>query len=205
MRTRAAEGERLPEVDLRRPTIAHTRRKSSLTPFISFSSDCAEDKTGPQPSRYLIEANLFRHFHGTFMGSWAELKIDDFVLYGHKSVVDDVTLSIFHERDRRVRPDASGSSHDSDEGPAQLYEYAISAQRMRERLDALGFTGARACRDYEAGYAYELLSANEWRSAEEVRELKARTYDQWRRAVGRLLPQGFQSYDQEQWQNDPDA
>jgi HEPN/Toprim N-terminal domain 1 len=77
------------------------------------------------------------------VGSWCDLAVDGFSVHGSKSYVDDETLSLFHERDRRVRPDPD--DQDGEEIHL-LYEYAISAQNMRERLDALGFTAKLARR-----------------------------------------------------------
>src|SRR5271168_673995 len=102
------------------------------------------------------------------MGSWCDLKIDGFSLGGSKSQVDDMTLSIFNERERRVRLDPEWVADSTDEEAEYIYEYTISAQAMRERLDALGFTGARARADYAANLAEEIASAREWQDAEEI-------------------------------------
>lgn len=140
------------------------------------------------------------------MGSWSDLKIDGFSLHGSKSYVDDTTLSIFHERDRRVRTDLKRIAKSAEDGPQYLYEYAIPAQAMRERLDALGFTAVRARESYASGHTEELASTREFGTGTEIARLELRTYEHWCAAIGRLLPQGFQTYDDEQrWSHDPDA
>lgn len=124
------------------------------------------------------------------MSSWCDLRIDGFSIYGSSSYVDDDMLSVFYERDRRIRPDPDGAD---DEGADFLYEYATSAQAMRERLDALGFTLARARANYAQGHAEEvqMMDDLDWMSEEERLRCRERTYDYWCAAIGRLVPQGF--------------
>jgi hypothetical protein len=140
------------------------------------------------------------------MGSWCELSIDDFLIASSKSYVDDTMLSIFQERDRRVTTAAQG---DPEDNPEYKYEYALSAQAMRERLDAMGFTVPRARCDYTVGLSNELRSYDEPVASDllqEIERLQQRTYDHWRDAIGRLISQGFQTYhDEDRWSFDPDA
>jgi len=126
------------------------------------------------------------------MGSWCDLAVDGFSMHGSKSYVDDITLSVFHERDRRVRPDPD----DRDGEEIHLrYEYATSAQAMRERLDTLGFTAKRARTDYANGHAEDVESAehSDWLPESERQQLRCKTYDYWCAAIGRLVPLGFQT------------
>ena len=138
------------------------------------------------------------------MSSWCDLTVDGFSVYGSPSYIDDVMLSIFHERDRRVRPDPRNR-----DGEEQYfhYEYAISAQAMRERLDTLGFTAERARADYACGHAeqVEMVEAEEFLSATDRKKLRRKTYEYWCAAIGRLVPQGFHTWDRANWSHDPDA
>ncbi len=138
------------------------------------------------------------------MGCWCDLTVDGFSVHGSKSYIDDVMLSVFHERDRRVRPDPD----DRDGEEIHLnYEYATSAQAMRERLDTLGFTAERARADYAHGHAEHVEMAEdwEWLSKSERRQLRCKTYEYWCAAIGRLVPQGFHTWDKDKWSHDPDA
>jgi hypothetical protein len=87
------------------------------------------------------------------------------------------------------------------------YEYAISAQQMREKLDTLGFTAERARADYGRGHAeqIEMADAEELLPETNRESLRRKTYDYWRTAIGRLVPQGFHTWDWEKWNHDPDA
>jgi hypothetical protein len=138
------------------------------------------------------------------MGSWCVFAVDGFSIHGSKSYIDDVILSVFQERDRRVRPNPHNR-----EGEEEYfyYEYAISAQQMRERLDTLGFTAERARADYGRGHAeqVEMADAEELLPETNRESLRRKTYDYWRTAIGRLVPQGFHTWDWEKWNHDPDA
>lgn len=138
------------------------------------------------------------------MSSWCDLSVDDFSVGGSRSYIADVMLSVFHERDRRVRPDP----HPRDaEEIVPRYQYATSAQAMRERLDTMGFTAERARADYARGLAEHVAMAQEWDwlSRSERRQLRQRTYEYWCAAIGRLVPQGFQSSEENKWSQGPDA
>jgi hypothetical protein len=140
------------------------------------------------------------------MSSWCSLSVDGFSVYGSQSYIDDVMLSVFQERDRRVRPDPG--NRDADEEYFH-YEYAISAQAMGERLDTLGFTVERARADYARGHAEQVerveAEAEELLSWVDLEKLRRRTYEYWCAAIGRLVPQGFHTWDREKWSHDPDA
>jgi hypothetical protein len=137
------------------------------------------------------------------MGSWSNLAVDGFSIGGSKSYVDDVTLSLFHERDRRVRPDPD--PEDGEEIRLR-YEYAIPVQNMRERLDVLGFTAKRARTDYAEGHAEKVdIAEQDGETESEISQLRGKTYDYWCAAIERLVPQGFQTWDVDKWSHDPDA
>jgi HEPN/Toprim N-terminal domain 1 len=138
------------------------------------------------------------------MSSWCSLTVDGFSVYGSPSYIDDVMLSVFQERDRRVRP---APSNRGDEDDYFHYEYAISAQAMRERLDTLGFTAERARTDYTVGHAeyVEMVEAEDFLSEAQRENMRRNTYDYWCAAIGRLVPQGFQRWDKDKWSHDPDA
>jgi hypothetical protein len=138
------------------------------------------------------------------MGSWCELTVDGFSVSGSKSYVDDIILSVFHERDRRVGPDPSNQEGEENN---LRYEYATSAQAMRERLDTLGFTAKRARTDYAQGHAeyLEMVSDWDWQPQSEREQLRGKTYDYWCAAIRRLVPQGFQTWDEDKFSHDPDA
>jgi len=135
------------------------------------------------------------------MSSWCVLSVDGFSIHGSQSYIDDVILSLFQERDRRVRPNP-----DNREGEQEYfyYEYAISAQAMRERLDTLGFTAERARADYARGHAeqVEIADAEELLLEANREGLRRRTYDYWRAAIGRLVPHGFHTWDWGKWSHD---
>jgi hypothetical protein len=132
------------------------------------------------------------------MSSWCDLSVDGFMVHGSQSYIDDVMLSVFQERDRRVRPDAR-----NEEAEEQYFHYqnAIPAQAMRERLDTLGFTVERARADYAGGHAeqVELVDAEVLLSGADLEKLRRRTYEYWRAAIGRLVPQGFHAMDRSTW------
>jgi hypothetical protein len=138
------------------------------------------------------------------MSSWCDLSVDGFSVHGSQSYIDDVMLSVFQERDRRVRPDP-GNRDDEDE--YFHHEYAISAQAMRERLDTLGFTAERARADYTVGHAEQMEMAGAWEflSESDLEKLRRKTYEYWCSAIGRLVPQGFHTWDRNKWSHDPDA
>jgi hypothetical protein len=138
------------------------------------------------------------------MSSWCTLDVDGFSVWGSPSYIDDIMLSIFQERDRRVRPDPRNRGDEDDQFH---YEYAISAQAMRERLDTLGFTAERARADYACGHAeqVEMVEAEEFLSGTDLERLRRKTYEYWCAAIGRLVPQGFHAWDRDNWGHDPDA
>jgi hypothetical protein len=79
---------------------------------------------------------------------------------------------------------------------------------MRERLDTLGFTAERARADYACGHAEHVEMAEEdwdWLSDSERQWLRCKTYEYWCAAIGRLVPQGFHTWDRDKWRHDPDA
>ena len=116
------------------------------------------------------------------MGSWCALKIDELLLGSSKSYVDDVMLSIFHERDRRIREIVVDPL--TLESRTQ-YEYALSAESMRDRLDSLGFTVARARADYGVGHIEQQEIARECLPTEDMHSLTRQTYDRWRQLISR--------------------
>ena len=120
-----------------------------------------------------------------------------------RATVDDVVLSLFHERDRRVRPDPDRNADE----PQFTYEYALAAKAMADRLDVLGFTIGRARQDYGIGHAEAVadLDDRDWMSAEEQQRERDHTYDAWRSVIARLIPQGFQTWDDATWKDDPQA
>jgi hypothetical protein len=138
------------------------------------------------------------------MSSWCDLTVDGFSVHGSSSYVDDVMLSVFHERDRRVRPDP-----DNRDGEEMYfhYEYAISAPAMRERLNTLGFTAERAEADYSRGHAeqVEMLEAEEFLSETDRQTRRRQTYEYWCAAIKRLAPIGFHRAEVKKWSHDPDA
>lgn len=138
------------------------------------------------------------------MGSTCDLSIDGFSVWGTKSYVDDATLSIFHERDRqsRVAPRPQYGSRE----PEEIIAYAVAAQAMRERLDAMGFSVAHARDDYARGLSddYEVYLSEGFTRADRKR-VKDWTYDRWCAAIARLSPRGFQVWNAEKFADDPDA
>jgi hypothetical protein len=131
------------------------------------------------------------------MGSYSSTKADDVDLWQSKSEVDEDSLSIFLERDRRVRPDPTQEEDDYEPGyafMAQLFEYAVPADLMKQRLDALGFTLPRARADYEQVLAAECDMVREWvegevsfTSAEELATLEASTFEVWQKALREVV------------------
>lgn len=144
------------------------------------------------------------------MGSWCSLSIDGFTVHGSKSYVDDVVLSLFHERDRRVTPDPDPDTDpdpDCEDEPQFTYEYAVAARAMADRLDVLGFTIGRARADYGLGHAEAIADFDEdhWLSAADQQIERDHTYDVWRSVMARLAPQGFQTWEAEAWKHDTHA
>ncbi|QNA83792.1 hypothetical protein G4G27_07180 [Sphingomonas sp. So64.6b] len=138
------------------------------------------------------------------MGSSCNVSIDGFSFWGTKSYVDDATLSVFHERDRQKRrmrrPQYGGRKLE------KTIIYAVDAQAMRERLDAMGYTVAHARADYARGLSeeYELYLGAGFSKTDRKR-VKDWTYDRWCAAVARLVPQGFQVWSADKFPGDPDA
>src|SRR6267378_519554 len=112
------------------------------------------------------------------MSSWCDLTVDGFSVHGSPSYIDDVMLSVFQERDRRVRPDPNNRDGEEE---YFFYEYALSARAMRERLDTLGFTAERARADYTCGHAehVEMVEAEELLSEPDPQKLRRKTYEYW--------------------------
>lgn len=141
------------------------------------------------------------------MGSYDDLSIDGFSIWGSKSYVDDAVLSIFHERDRRRR--VASRPRYSNSGAEEVVEYAVSARAMRERLDAMGYAAAQAREDYAIGLNRELEVYDVHLTDvfdQELRERAAQwTYDRWSAAIARLVPQGFQVWAAERFKGDRDA
>ncbi|MES2056279.1 MAG: HEPN/Toprim-associated domain-containing protein [Pseudomonadota bacterium] len=138
------------------------------------------------------------------MGSTCDVSIDGFSVWGTKSYVDDATLSIFHERDRTERVARRPQYGDAEPEPAILY--AVSAQAMRERLDAMGYTVAQARIDYVAGLSEEVeLYMSPGFSRADRKKVKDWTFDRWSAAIRRLAPVGFQVWNADKFKKDADA
>jgi hypothetical protein len=71
------------------------------------------------------------------MGSYAQLSIGKHSIFSMKSYVDQGVMTFFEECDRQtyVQPWAEGG----EEYEEQIFEYVISAQKLKQRLDIMGF------------------------------------------------------------------
>ena len=145
------------------------------------------------------------------MGCWSDINVDGMMLWSSKSYLDQDALSLFQERDRRTPP-APDAGDDEEPQNRLRYQYSVTAQEMRDRLDVLGFTVGRARADYARAQAEEIEMHEEWvangdgqTTSDEVAALRARTFDVWQAMVARVAPRGFQFWDDEKWRDDPDG
>ncbi len=142
------------------------------------------------------------------MGSWFDLAVDGLSIWGGKSYVDDLTLSVFQESDRKVVLGREVSEDDDEE--QDQYRYVVSAHEMKDRLDVLGFSAVNARVDYEYGRA-ENLKIWEDRDDEFYKgvfeEVSSKNYARWQTALQNAVPLGYARwmYDDERWRTNPDA
>ena len=149
------------------------------------------------------------------MGSYSTTKADNVDLWQSKSEVDEDSLSIFLERDRRVRPDPSQEEDDYEPEyafMAQIFEYAVPADQMKERLDALGFTLQRARTDYNQVLAAECEMEREWveggasfTSAQQLATLEATTFEVWQKALREVVRKKIPFWNHERLKKLPSA
>lgn len=147
------------------------------------------------------------------MGSYSATKIDDLELWGAKSEADSDSLSIFQERDRVDTPYVD---NDDDEPVERVHNaYTVKASEMRDRLEMLGFTLARAERDYGANQANYIAMHEGWldndyggiaiTSHAEINEIKKRGFKWWTDAIAKLVPLGWDEWHREAFQQIPES
>ena len=99
------------------------------------------------------------------MGSITEFSIDGYPLLETKSYAVDEVLAIFRKSDKRVfdrkvserNPMVWGAPSPEDDGLETVTLYQCTAEKIAQRLDIMGFTLARAKRDFERARREKLL------------------------------------------------
>lgn len=128
------------------------------------------------------------------MGSYADLRLGEYLILSQSDRADAVALMTFDESDQFHEIDASGQTPD-------IFGYRASVAVVRDRLDSMGFT-LPAARDFFASAAksrIQHLLDQEWSSPSadcEVRVLKRLTFEGWLDAFTDMKRANLQSWNQ---------
>jgi hypothetical protein len=146
------------------------------------------------------------------MGSYAELRIDGYNILSTKSEVDASVMTVFTEEDRLVR---APGDEDCGRAPGPWLHaqrplgdldsfdcaYVAPSRVVRDRLDVMGFTLARAKERYEVLRAARIAGLREQRRIEEetgeefwahreLAVLESLTFDEWLSVLGFVKSRG---------------
>ena len=109
------------------------------------------------------------------MGTYTDFTVAGFTVLSSKSAVVHELMTVFRESDRQQykRHADSGTTLTGEELEAthpddveDVVEYSCQVARAIERLNIMGFTLARAKRDFDAGRSYEIEKFESWMADE---------------------------------------
>lgn len=145
------------------------------------------------------------------MGTYTDFTVSGFTVVSSKSAVVPELMTVFRESDRRqyTRHAESGAMLTGEELPAthpddieEVVEYSCQVWKAIERLNIMGFTLARARRDFEAGRSYEVEKYESWMKddpshgswADELQFLRSLSFDAYLDALKTVVSEKIYSY-----------
>lgn len=145
------------------------------------------------------------------MGTYTDFTIADFTVASSKSAVIPELMTVFRESDRKQykRHAESGApllgekleaTHADD--VEDVVEYSCPIAKAIERLNIMGFTLAKARRDFDTGRAYEIEKYESWNDddpslgswADKLRFLRSLSFESYLEALKTVVSEKICSY-----------
>lgn len=145
------------------------------------------------------------------MGTYTDFTVASFTLVSSKSAVVPELMTVFRESDRRQykRHAESGATLAGEElevthadDVEDVVEYSCQVAKAMERLNIMGFTLARAKRDFDTGRSYEIEKYESWIEddpshgswAAELQFLRSLSFEQYLEALRTVVREKIYSY-----------